>query len=183
MIRQVLLIHGAGEGAYRCDARLAESLRAGLGPGYRVRYPAMPDEDDAVYATWKEVILREVAGMGHQALLVGHSVGGSVLARIFTERGPKPAIGGLFLVASPFWHEHEFWHWEEARLPEDASDHFPGNVPLFLYHGESDEFVPVAHLGMYARALPRGTVRRLPGRNHQINDDMTEIVRDIEALA
>lgn len=35
---------------------------------------------------------------------------------------------------------------------------------------------------MYAKALPQGIVRRLPGRNHQLNDDMTEVARDIEGL-
>lgn len=182
MARQVLLIQGAGEGAHKDDAKLAESLRSTLGESYQVRYPAMPDEEDADYETWKGVILREVEAMGEGAILVGHSIGASVLIRMFADRGPKPAIAGLFLIAGPFWHDHEFWRWDEAALPDDAAENFPRDVPLFLYHGDSDEFVPVSHLDMHVKALPQGVARRLPGRNHQLNDDMTEVARDIAGL-
>ncbi|MGS1096389.1 methyltransferase domain-containing protein (plasmid) [Aquamicrobium terrae] len=178
MAKQVLLIQGAGEGAHMDDAKLAESLRSKLGQNYQVRYPAMPDEADADYEVWKSVIQQEVEDMGERAVLVGHSIGASVLIRMFADRCPKPTIAGMFLIAGPFWHDHEFWRWDEAALPED----YPGDVPLFLYHGENDEFVPVSHLDIYAKALPQATVRRLPGRNHQLNDDMTEVARDIEGL-
>jgi hypothetical protein len=33
---QVLFVHGAGEGAHACDAKLVTSLRDQLGPGYVV---------------------------------------------------------------------------------------------------------------------------------------------------
>jgi uncharacterized protein len=183
MTKQVLFIQGAGEGAHAEDAKLAKSLRSKLGKNYRVRYPAMPDEGDARYQTWKIAILREIEDMGEGAILVGHSIGASVLIRMFTDRGPKPAIAGMFLVAGPFWHDHEFWRWDEAALPEDAAESYPHGVPLFLYHGDSDQIVPVSHLDLYARALPQGTVRRLPGKNHQLGDDMTEVARDIKGLA
>lgn len=111
MAKQVLLIQGAGEGAHRDDAKLAGSLRSELGENYQVRYPAMPDEEDADYETWKSVILQEVEAMGEGAILVGHSIGASVLIRMFADRGPKPAIAGMFLIAGPFWHDHEFWHY------------------------------------------------------------------------
>jgi hypothetical protein len=35
---------------------------------------------------------------------------------------------------------------------------------------------------MYAKALPDAVVRRLPGRNHQLDGDMTEVARDIASL-
>lgn len=182
MAKQVLFIQGAGEGAHKDDAKLAESLRNKLGENYRVRYPAMPNEEDADYETWKRVILQEVKNMGGGAILVGHSIGASVLIRMFADRGPKPAIAGMFLIAGPFWHDDAFWRWNEAALSDDAAKNYPRDVPLFLYHGGNDEFVPVSHLDMYASALPQGIVRRLPGRNHQLNDDMTEVARDIRSL-
>ncbi len=120
----------------------------------------MPNEEDADYETWKSVILQELADMGAGAVLVGHSIGASVLVRMLADQGPWPAIAGVFLIAGPFWHDHAFWRWDEAALPDDAADRYPQNVPLFLYHGESDEFVPVSHLDMYARSLPQGIVRR-----------------------
>lgn len=182
MRKQVLLVHGGGEGAHREDAKLAQNLLRQLGPAYELRYPAMPDEADPDYKTWKRTILREVAEMGAGAILVGHSIGASVLIRILAEAEPKQSIAGMFLVAGPFWHDHEFWRWDEVALPDDAASRCPPDVPLFLYHGADDEVVPVSHLEMYAKALPSAVVRRLRGRNHQLNDNMTEVARDIESL-
>ena len=182
MAKQVLFVQGGAEGAYKDDARLAESLRSNLGPNYQVRYPAMPNEVDPDYQSWKRSILRGVQEMGEGAILVGHSIGASILIRMLADRVPRPSIAGVFLIAGPFWHDHEFWRWDEVALPDDAADHYPRDVPLFLYHGDEDEVVPVSHLDMYAKALPDAVVRRLPGRNHQLNGDMTEVARDIASL-
>ena len=142
----------------------------------------MPNEADPDYQSWKRSILRGVQEMGEGAILVGHSIGASVLIRMLADRVPRPSIAGVFLIAGPFWHDHEFWRWDEVALPDDAADHYPRDVPLFLYHGDKDEVVPVSHLDMYAKALPDAVVRRLPGRNHQLNGDMTEVARDIASL-
>ncbi len=182
MAKQVLLIHGAGEGAHKEDAKLADSLRSELGPGHEVRYPAMPNEDEPNYNLWRREILRDVREMGAGVVLVGHSIGASVLIRMVADRGPWSAIAGVVLIAGPFWHDDEFWRWDEVALPPDAAAHYPAGVPLFLYHGDEDEIVPVSHLDLYAKVFPQATVRRLPGRNHQLNDDMTEVARDIKGL-
>jgi uncharacterized protein len=181
MARQILFIQGGSEGAHKADAALAESLRGNLGPNYQVRYPAMPNEADPDYETWKRIIWEEARDLGDGAILVGHSIGASVLIKMLTEPGPKPAIAGVFLASAPFWHDHEFWRWDDVALGADADDHYPRDVPLFLYHGEEDA-VPVAHVGMYAKALPIAVVRRLPGRDHQLNGDMSEVASDIESL-
>ena len=143
----------------------------------------MPNEDEPDYDAWRAVILREADTIGPGAILVGHSIGASVLIKMLTDGGPRPAsIAGVFLASSPFWHDHEFWRWDEARLGDDAGEYFPRAVPLFLYHGE-DDTAPVAHARMFAKLLPQAIVRRLPGRDHQLNGDMSEVARDIEALA
>lgn len=183
MTRQVLFIHGGGEGAHKEDATLAASLRGKLGPAFEVRYPAMPDERDPDYKVWQRIIMDEAADMGEGAILVGHSIGASVLIKVLAGRGPMQPITGVFLIAGPFWHDHDFWHWDEVALPKDAGDHYPRDVPLYLYHGEEDEVVPVSHLEMYMKVFPQAVVQRLRGRNHQLNDDMTEVARDIMSLA
>jgi predicted alpha/beta hydrolase family esterase len=182
MTKQVLFIHGGGCDAYKADAALVESLRHALGPDYAVRYREMPNEEEPNYETWKRIILDEARDMGDSAVLVGHSIGASVLLKVFTEPGAKPPIAGLFSISAPFWHEHEFWRWDEVKLSADAAASYPRDTPLFLYHGEADDSVPPAHLDMYARALPFARVRRLPGCDHQINEDLTDIARDIQSL-
>jgi uncharacterized protein len=183
MTRQVLFIQGAGAGAFDEDARLAANLRQQLGPGYQVRYPQMPNEDDPSYAAWKRLILAEIEAMGDGAILVGHSVGASVIINVVCDGELPRRLAGIFLLAAPFWHDHEFWRSPEEELPQDASARIPKEVPLFLYHGRADEVVPFAHVEMYAAALPQAQVRRLDRRNHQLNDDPAEVASDIQRLA
>jgi predicted alpha/beta hydrolase family esterase len=183
MTKQVLFVQGGSKGAYAEDAKLAASLREKLGPGYDVRYPKMPNEDEPEYASWKHRICEEVRVMGDGAVLVGHSIGASVLIKLLTEHGCERTLAGVFLIAAPFWHEHDFWRWDEVKLPREAASMLPKGVPVFFYHGRGDEFVPCAHVDMYSELLPQATVRRLDGRNHQLNDDLTDVADDIRQLS
>lgn len=180
MAKQVLLIQGAGEGAHEEDAKLAESLRRKLGPDYEVHYPAMPDEGDPDDDAWGSAIAAELADMGEDAILVGHSAGAATLCMFLATRDLALRVAGIFLVSAPFFGEGG-WQVEGFALPKDLGRRFP-DAPVFLYHGGEDEIAPIAHLDLYARAIPRAVVRRLEGRNHQLDDDMTEVARDIESL-
>ena len=55
--------------------------------------------------------------------------------------------------------------------------------PAIFYHGRDDEVVPYSHVEMYAEMFPRAIVRCLSGRNHQLNDDLSEAALDIKVLA
>jgi hypothetical protein len=68
-------------------------------------------------------------------------------------------------------------------LPKNVAATLPRGLPVFLYHGREDEIVPCSHLELYAQALPQAIVRALDGRNHQLNDDLTEVADDIKRLA
>jgi hypothetical protein len=68
----------------------------------------------------------------------------------FVRRRPRPAtVAGVFLASSPFWHDHEFWRWDDVALSAGAGERFPRGVPLFFYHSEDDS-VPVAHVDIFA---------------------------------
>ena len=182
MLKQVLFVQGGAEGAHNDDAKLAASLRRELGPDYHVRYPAMPNEAEPDYEAWKQRIAEELAGMGEGAVLVGHSIGASVIIKFLAEGPPKQSLAGVFLIAAPFWHDHEIWRWREVELPKDVSARLSDRVPIFLYHGRDDEVVPLAHVNLYARALPQAVIRLLDGRNHQLDDDLSEVANDIKQL-
>jgi uncharacterized protein len=178
MKRQVLFIQGAGDGAHAEDAQLVASLRKELGLGYEVRYPAMPDDpDDAV---WWDVIAVELETLGEDVILVGHSAGAATLSMFLARRKLEQRVAGVFLIAAPFFGEGG-WQVEGLAMPDDLGRRLP-DVPVFLYHGSDDEIAPIAHLDLYARAIPQAVARRLEGLNHQLNDDMTEVARDIKEL-
>lgn len=181
MKRRILFIHGGGEGAYEEDRKLAASLGGALGGAYEVRCPKMPDEDSPEYGVWRDRISGELAGLSGEVFLVGHSLGGSILLKYLCEEGEaKPALG-LFLVAAPFWGAED-WEVEEYALREDFASKLPADLPVFLYHGREDEVVPFEHLALYAGKLPRATVRELDGRGHQLDEDLSEVARDIGGL-
>jgi pimeloyl-ACP methyl ester carboxylesterase len=118
--------------------------------------------------------------MGNGAILVGHSAGATVAVLAVAERAIKQRLAGLFLVSAPFCGDGG-WQIEGFELP-NLRERIPAAVPIFFYHGRDDETVPIAHVGLYAKAIPRAVVRRLGGRNHQLNDDLSEVSSDIKRL-
>jgi uncharacterized protein len=181
MKKQVLLIQGGGEGAYQEDKILAENLRDVLGTAFDVRYPKMPDEASPDSGAWKVTIARELAALDGDVVLVGHSVGAFVLLKYLSEEAVEKPIAGLFLIAAPFVGT-EGWQIEEDAPPEDFASKLPEGLPVFLYHSRDDEWVPYAHLALYAEKLPQATIHEFDGRGHQFDGDLSEVARDIKEL-
>jgi uncharacterized protein len=181
----VLFIHGAGEGAYKEDKKLAESLTRLLSDSCKIRYPEMQNEVDAPYEVWAQQIRGELASSTGDVILVGHSVGGSVLIKFLAEEKTNIPIAGIFLIAAPFWGGDGGWTYdgyETLMLPSQSETKLPAHVPLFLYHSEDDQTVPFAHVMLYGKRFPGATVRKFKARGHQMNDDLSEVVNDIKKM-
>jgi predicted alpha/beta hydrolase family esterase len=177
----VLFVQGAGAGAHAEDAALAARLGAALGPGFEIRYPELPDEAAPEPAAWRARIAEELAALGAGAVLVGHSAGGVQLLTVLAGGAPGPAPAGVFLLAVPFCGPGG-WECGDVVPSDELGRRLPERVPLFLYHGRDDAVVPFAHVELYAAALPRAVVRRLAGRDHQLNGDLSEVASDIRRL-
>jgi predicted alpha/beta hydrolase family esterase len=177
----VLFVQGGGTGVHdEWDIRMVESLRRALGPRYRVHYPPMPNEADPTLAAWRPALERELAALGDGAIVVGHSVGGTILIHVLSGMAPVDTLGAIVLIAAPFIGDGG-WRSDEIEPHADLAANVP-DVPLLLYHGEEDDVVPVGHAERYAEAIPRARLRRLRGRDHQLSDDLSEVARDIQAL-
>ena len=182
MSKQVLFVQGGGEGTHDAwDSKLVESLLGELGAEYHIRYPAMPNKADPRYAAWRAALEVELAALEDGALLVGHSIGATFLIHALAELGPKEKFSGVFLVAAPFVGEGG-WPSDEITTRTDLAVGLPQDLPVFLYHGEVDTIVPFSHVDLYAEAIPQAQVRRLPGRDHQINNDLTQVADDIRGI-
>src|ERR1700748_756094 len=97
MTTQILFVQGGGEGAHdRWDNKLVDSLGNELGPDYDIRYPLMPDEADPRYPAWKAALEQALAGLDEGAILIGHSIGGTILINVLAERACEPALGRSF---------------------------------------------------------------------------------------
>ena len=180
--RQVLFIQGGGADAHDAwDSKLVDSLEAGLGDGFEVRYPRMPREDDPSAPTWGPVIRHEMAELDDGAVVVGHSVGGTLLIHVVSEEPPARRLGAIVLLAAPYVGAGG-WPSDQFALPSDVGSRLPAGVPVLLFHGLADDTAPAAHLDLYARAIPQAVAHRLPGRDHQLNDDLGEVAASIRAL-
>ena len=103
MVRHVLFVQGAGDEVHeKWDSKLVESLRRELGPGYEIRYPLMPNEADPTFATWRMALDKELATLQDGAVVVGHSIGGTILINALAESEPEAALGAIVLIAAPF---------------------------------------------------------------------------------
>lgn len=180
--KQLVFVQGGGAGTHDAwDDKLVASLREALGPGYAIRYPRMPDEADPDVARWKRALAHELGRSRDGVILVAHSIGAAILLDHLADRGPDRRVAGVFLVAAPYIGDGG-WRSEDLRPTGELGLGADDAVPLFLYQGTRDDIVPSSHLALLAEAFPRAVVRRLEGRNHQLDDDLAEVARDIRQL-
>jgi len=179
---QVLFIQGGGENVHdQWDDELAESLERCLGDGYPVLYPRMPNEADPSYASWKAALLVQFKWLQDGAVVVGHSIGGTILLHVLAEQPPMPRLAGIFLVAPPFVGDGG-WSAEDFTPQTDLAERLPAGVPIFFYHAKDDDTVPIAHVHLYAKAIPRAVVRIREWGRHQLQDDLSDVAEDIRSL-
>src|SRR5215213_1708824 len=115
--RQVLFIHGGGGEAFEGDRAQVRSLREALGPDFEVECPEMPDRAAPQYGAWSDRISRELSASNGEVILVGHSLGASILLKHLSEEPVEKPIAGVFLIATPYWGTAD---WEaEFKLSEN----------------------------------------------------------------
>lgn len=180
MARTILVIHGAGEPRRRRGKVYWEPLLGDtLGRGYHVRAPRMPRPARPRYWTWARRI-DELIGSSRRPVLVGHSFGASVVLKYLAETVRRPALAGLFLVATPLWGPD----FPDFALPPDFGARLRDLSPIYLYYSRDDGEIPFEHLERYRRALPHAAVRVLDGRGHEFNQThFPELAADIRGLA
>jgi pimeloyl-ACP methyl ester carboxylesterase len=179
MSKQILFIQGGGEGTHDAwDNKLVASLETELGRDYAVRYPLMPNEGDPNYPAWKAAIVKELDALDDDAILVGHSLGGSFLMHALAEHRPKRKWGAVALIAPPFFGDGG-WVGDDTGPAANLTEELRSDVPVLLYHGAADDEVPPEHMDLYAKAIPHAKTRVLADQDHQLNNDLSEIARDI----
>lgn len=179
---QLLFVQGGGQGTHDLwDDKLVDSLQRHLGRDYEIRYPRMPGEDDPSYLAWKSALERELQTLQDGAVLVGHSIGATILLKVLADRPPTRKLGAIITLAAPFVGDGG-WSSDDFQFAHDLGALLPRGVPVHLYHGLDDETAPPAHADLYARAIPQARVHRLTSRDHQLNDDLSDVASVISSL-
>jgi pimeloyl-ACP methyl ester carboxylesterase len=181
-MQQILFIQGGGAGVHdEWDDKLVASLRGELGDGYEISYPRMPDEDEPNYAKWSEAIGREAKEMDDGGILIGHSIGGAIALQAIAERPPAGGLDAIILVAAPFIGKGG-WPGDDFEFADNLGARLPAGVPVHIFHGSADDTAPPAHAQIYARAIPQAKLHRLPGRDHQLGNDLSEVAEVVRGL-
>src|SRR4051812_42708242 len=130
----ILFVQGGGKGVHdQWDQSLVDSLERELGAGYSMRYPRMPDEEEPRYPKWRAALLDQFRALDEGAILVGHSVGGTVLVHLLAEERPELEAGAIVLIAAPFIGAGG-WPSDDIEPRDDLGARLPAGVPIFLYH-------------------------------------------------
>ncbi len=182
MTKQLLFIHGAGNKRRPLGSgKLIAYLQEKLGSDYVALSPDMPDPENPRYLAWRDQIEQELAVLEDGCILIGHSLGGSVLLKAFAEGVSHKRIAGLFLVAVPYWGKDEDWELEYS-LPEGFAAKLPPISRLVFYHSRNDEVVPFGHVWQYKEKLPQALARVLDGSEHSFSAGLPELVDDLKNL-
>ena len=180
MVKHLIFFHGGSEEDYEADAKLVASLKLNLGPGYSIHYPLLPNNGTPDFGRRKQ-ISHEISASEDNVILVGHSLGASMLLACLSENTISKKIAGIFLLATPFWKGSEDWV-EAFKLKPNFAKQLDKKTPLFFYHCRDDEEVPFGHLAVYKQQLPWASFREIPVGGHQFNNDLTIVAHDIKSI-
>jgi len=177
----VLFIQGGGDEGYKADVKLATSLQAALGKSYKVHYPQLHTDEALPDFGWLRQIGKEIDKITGNVIVVGHSVGASLLLKYISENKINKKIDGIFLISTPFWRGDEGWE-QGLKLHEDFADKLPKGVRIFFYQSRDDEEVSFGTLSLYSQKLPGAIIREIAKGGHQLNNDLTIVAEDIKSL-
>src|SRR5690606_17213676 len=118
--KRILFAHSAGsqDGSGEGSFDLVSTLKAELSDEYDIQYPIIDDPDAPTYQAWKKILGSIYEINKGPFILVGHSLGGSVLLKYLSEEKVDISVAGLFLISIPLWGK-EGWEVDEFVLPDD----------------------------------------------------------------
>lgn len=183
MRKQILFAHsggtqnGPGMGSYD----FVKWLRESLGDQYEISYPIIEDPEAPTFEMWETMLDQQLVQKNHPVMLIGHSLGGSMLLKYLSEQESDFNITGLFLVATPYWGKGG-WNVDDFKLKKDSSKHLPSLSELHFFHCSNDPIVPFEHLNSYKQDFPNAMVHELQCNSHVFADGLPELVEIIKNL-
>jgi predicted alpha/beta hydrolase family esterase len=179
MKKQIFFAHSAGpQGPGQGSHDLLSMLRTELSHEYEIISPLIERPNAPDYQQWRKVLKAAFAASKEPLILIGHSLGGSVLLKYLSEEKPDIRIQAMFLIAMPHWGAPD-WEVDEFVLEKNFSDALRNIPAIYLYYSEDDEMIPMQHLTFYRNAMKNAVIRKLKGYSHEFNTGLPELVQDL----
>ncbi|MDO8603942.1 MAG: alpha/beta hydrolase [bacterium] len=157
------------------------TLQNALGQDYDVNSPRMPNSGNAKYIEWKIWFEKMIPYMQDDVILIGHSLGGSFLAKYLSEENISKKIKAAFLVSAPYDTDGNR-EIVEFVLPGSLSLFEKQGGSIFLIHSKDDPVVSFKEFEKYQKALPKAKAIIFEDRGHFNQESFPEIVEQIKNL-
>ena len=153
-------------------------LQGDLGAEYQVFLPQMPNKSNARYSEWKIWFERMFPFLNNEVILVGHSMGGTFLAKYLSENTFPKNINLLILTAPAH------------NQTREVGDFILGNLSsiskqcklVHIFHSQDDQVVPFSELGGFKKELPQAQTHILEDRGHFPQEHFPEVVQLIKSV-
>ena len=182
MSYEILLIQGAGLVTTDEEQVIVDALKAELGEGFRIVYPPIPDADNPSYQAWDSVLTASLERLSGKVILLGHSLGGSVVLKHFSKEPIPDKIIGMILFGVPYWKDQN-WDVSEYVIEDD----FVGNLSkldnIYFYYSTDDEVIPKYQFESYQKLMPQALYRVFSDTDHSYHKAIPNMIADIRDLA
>ncbi len=158
------------------------NLREKLGEDFEVIIPNMPNKANARYLEWKLWFEKFIPHFNSSVILIGHSLGGTFLAKYLSENKFPKKIKATFLVAPAYDDAHSDYSLADFTLPSEFENFISQSENIFLYGSEDDPVVPAANFEKFKSALPQAKQRKFSERGHFTQEELPELIKDIKEL-
>lgn len=159
-----------------------DTLEDKLGKNFEVLLPRMPNGTNARYKEWKIWFERIIPFFKKNTILVGHSLGGTFLAKYLSERRISVKVRATILVAAPFDDVDREESLADFKLPSSLKKFSEQVGLIYLFQSKDDPVVPFKQCEKYKKALPNAKPVILDGREHFNQETFPEIVKLIKKL-
>ncbi len=159
-----------------------DNLEKRLGKGFEVILPNMPNKYNARYLEWKIWWEKIIPYLEPKVILVGHSLGGTFLAKYLSENKFPKEISALFLVAAPYDDKDADYSLADFKLKKDLSLLGKQAGKLFIWQSEDDDVAPFADFEKYKKALPGANFKAFRDKGHFTQNTFPELAREIKKI-
>ncbi len=159
-----------------------KTLRERLGDDFEVIAPDMPNKINAKYSEWKIWFEKFIPHFNQGVILVGHSLGGTFLAKYLSENNFPKKILATFLIAPAYDDEHSDYSMADFILPESLSRFERQGGKIFIYGSEDDPVVQSIDFEKYENKLKGAIMKKFTDRQHFNQEELPEIIEDIKSL-
>jgi len=200
MKKQIVLIHGGDTfdtyeeyieflKEYELDdpsknnqKRWKHTFEEKLGSDFNVIAPLMPSKYNAKYKEWKIWFEKLFPYLEDNVVLIGHSLGGTFLAKYLSENNFPKNILATYLIAAPYDDKDSDYSLSDFALSNNLEEFEKQGGKIFLYHSKDDPMVPFTDIEKYAKALPSAEKVIFENREHFLQEEFPELIESVQHL-